>query len=257
MEYKNMVKGVFVSRPNRFIAEAIVDNEMVDCHVKNTGRCRELLVEGAVLYLQDFKDDMRQRKLRYSIICVEKKVEWQEETNNLSPNILSGENSRKLLINMDSQAPNIVVKEAILNGTIILPGFDKNKLEIFMERTYGNSRLDIYIKQGEKKAFIEVKGATLEDQGISRFPDAPTIRGVKHIEELIAAKQEGYDAYIIFVIQMAGIKEFRPNDLMHQEFGDALRKAADQGVVPLAFNCQVGVNSLHIYRRVKINLHNI
>ncbi len=242
MEYKNMVKGVFVSRPNRFIAEVIVDNEIVSCHVKNTGRCRELLVEGADLYLQDYKEDMRQRKLRYSVICVEKKVNWQGE---------------KLLINMDSQAPNIVVKEAILNGTIKLPGFDKNKLEIYVERTYGNSRLDIYIEQGERKAFIEVKGATLEEEGISRFPDAPTTRGVKHLEELIAAKQEGYDAYIIFVIQMEGIKEFRTNDLMHQEFGDVLRKAADKGVVPLAFDCQVGVNSLHIYRRVKMNLHNI
>lgn len=242
MEYKNIIKGTFVSRPNRFKAEVIVDNEIVECHVKNTGRCRELLVEGAILYLQDYKDDMRQRKLRYSVICVEKKVEWQEE---------------KLLINMDSQAPNIVVKEAILNGTIQLPGFDKNKLEIFVERTYGNSRLDIYIEQGDRKAFIEVKGATLEEDGISRFPDAPTIRGIKHIEELIGAKEEGYDAYIIFVIQMKGIKEFRPNDLMHQEFGDALRMAAEKGVIPLAFDCRVSADSLHIYRRIKMNLHNI
>jgi len=252
MEYKNMIKGVFISRPNRFVAMVIVDNEIVACHVKNTGRCRELLVEGAALYLQDYKDDMRQRKLRYSVICVEKKVEWLEETTNET-----GAVSRKLLINMDSQAPNFVVKEGILNGTIKLPGFDKNQLKISMERTYGNSRLDLFIEQGDREAFIEVKGATLEDAGISRFPDAPTTRGVKHIEELIAAKREGYDAYIIFVIQMEGIKEFRTNDLMHKEFGDVLRKAENEGVVPLAFDCQVDVGSLHIYRRVKMNLHNI
>ena len=256
MQYQNIVKGVFVSRPNRFVAEVIVNNEIVSCHVKNTGRCRELLVAGAVLYLQDYKDDMRQRKLRYSIISVEKKVEWREEWQEKTKNS-SGAKPRNLLINMDSQAPNVVVKEAILNGTIKLPGYDKNKLKISMERTYGNSRLDIFVEQDEKKGFIEIKGATLEEDGISRFPDAPTTRGVKHIEELILAKKEGYDAFILFVIQMEGIKEFRPNDEMHQEFGDALRKAADKGVVPLAFDCQVGVNSLHIYRRVKINLHNI
>lgn len=252
MEYKNIIKGVFVSRPNRFVAMVAIDDGIVACHVKNTGRCRELLVEGATLYLEDYKDNMRQRKLRYSVICVEKQVGWLDE-----PKDQLGVKPGNLLINMDSMAPNVVVKEAILDGTIKLPGFDKNKLKLSMEQTFGNSRLDMLIEQGEKKAFIEVKGATLEENGISKFPDAPTIRGIKHIEELVLAKKEGYDAYIIFVIQMAGIGEFRPNDEMHREFGDALREAADKGVVPLAFNCQVGMNSLHIYRRVKINLHNI
>lgn len=252
VEYKNIIKGEFVSRPNRFIAKVLVDNQIVECHVKNTGRCKELLIEGASLYLQDHKNNMRQRKLRYSVICVEKKVDWLRP-----PDSSLDMESQTLLINMDSLAPNTIVKEAILDGTIKVPGFDKEKLTLFMERTYGNSRFDVFLEQGEKKAFIEVKGVTLEDAGISRFPDAPTIRGLKHVEELIAAKSEGYDAFIIFVVQMGEVGEFRPNDTMHKEFGDALRRAAIKGVVPMAFNCIVEKNSLRIYRRVNVQLHNI
>ena len=243
MEYKNIVKGYFVSRPNRFIAVVLVDNQLVECHVKNTGRCRELLIEGATLYLQDHQDNMRQRKLRYSVICVEKKVHWQ------SP--------QTLLVNMDSLAPNTIVREAILDGTIMLPGYDKEKLSLTMEKTFGNSRFDIFIEQGEEKAFIEVKGVTLEKDGISMFPDAPTTRGLKHVEELMVARSAGYEAFIIFVIQMKGVREFTPNDKMHREFGEALRRAESHGVVPMAFDCLVEGNSLCIYRSVNFKFHNI
>lgn len=243
MEYKNIVKGVFISRPNRFIAVAIVDNQMVECHVKNTGRCRELLIEGVTIYLEDHIDNMRQRKLRYSVICVEKKVDWPV--------------ARTLLINMDSLAPNTIVREAILDGTIKLPGFDGDKLSLAMEKTFGNSRFDIFIEQDGEKAFIEVKGVTLEAGGQAMFPDAPTTRGLKHVEELIGAREEGYGAFIIFVIQMKGIQGFTPNDQMHKEFGEALRRAENKGVIPMAFDCLVEPNSLHIYRRATIKLHNI
>jgi sugar fermentation stimulation protein A len=252
MDYKKIVKGYFISRPNRFVANVLIENEIVACHVKNTGRCKELLVEGATLYLKDYKENMRQRKLRYSVISVEKEVDWLDYSKECL-----GVTDGKLLINMDSQAPNVVVKEAILDGSIKLPGFDGKILKLSMERTFGNSRFDILIEQGEEKAYIEVKGVTLEEDGISKFPDAPTIRGVKHMEELIRARKEGYGAYLIFVVQMGGIKEFRPNDQMHKEFGDVLRKAVDKGVIPMAFGCKVGVNSLHICRRIKIKLYNI
>jgi len=243
MKYSNIVKGTFVSRPNRFVANVIIDNRPVLAHVKNTGRCRELLVPGATLYLEDYETNMRQRKLRYSIINVEKKVNWVD--------------SGSLLVNMDSLAPNVIVREALLSGMIQLPGFETNELKLTSEKTYGKSRFDFFIEQGEEQGFIEVKGVTLEEGGFTMFPDAPTERGLKHVEELISAKEAGYQAFIIFVLQMEGVLEFSPNDLMHREFGDALRNAAEKGVLPLAFDCKVGINSLHIYRKVKIRLHNM
>ena len=220
MRYENIKKARFLARPNRFIAHAELDGQEVICHVKNTGRCRELLIPGeTTVYIQDHGADTK-RKTRYSLIGVEK---------------------GNLMINMDSQAPNKVVKEWIQAGEF-LPGITFMK----PEKKYGNSRFDFYLEQGEKKIFLEVKGVTLEEDGVAMFPDAPTKRGVKHIEELIACKEDGYDAYIVFVVQMAGMKVFRPNEKTQPEFGEALRKARIHGVEIIVKNCMVTPDELKI-----------
>lgn len=220
MRYENIKKAKFLARPNRFIAHAELDGQEVICHVKNTGRCRELLIPGeTTVYIQDHGEDTK-RKTRYSLIGVEK---------------------GNLMINMDSQAPNKVVKEWIQVGEF-LPGITFMK----PEKKYGNSRFDFYLEQGEKKIFLEVKGVTLEEDGVAMFPDAPTERGVKHIEELIACKEDGYDAYIVFVVQMAGMKVFRPNEKTQPEFGEALRKARSHGVEIIVKNCIVTPEELKI-----------
>lgn len=220
MRYENIKKARFLARPNRFIAHAELDGQEVICHVKNTGRCRELLIPGeTTVYIQDHGADTK-RKTRYSLIGVEK---------------------GNLMINMDSQAPNKVVKEWIQAGEF-LPGITFMK----PEKKYGNSRFDFYLEQGDKKIFLEVKGVTLEEDGVAMFPDAPTKRGVKHIEELIACKEDGYDAYIVFVVQMAGMKVFRPNEKTQPEFGEALRKARIHGVEIIVKNCMVTPDELKI-----------
>ena len=220
MRYENIKKAKFLARPNRFIAHAELDGQEVICHVKNTGRCRELLIPGeTTVYIQDHGEDTK-RKTRYSLIGVEK---------------------GNLMINMDSQAPNKVVKEWIQVGEF-LPGITFMK----PEKKYGNSRFDFYLEQGEKKIFLEVKGVTLEEDGVAMFPDAPTERGVKHIEELIACKEDGYDAYIVFVVHMAGMKVFRPNEKTQPEFGEALRKARSHGVDIIVKNCIVTPDELKI-----------
>lgn len=220
MRYENIKKAKFLARPNRFLAHAELDGQEVICHVKNTGRCRELLIPGeTTVYIQDHGEDTK-RKTRYSLIGVEK---------------------GNLMINMDSQAPNKVVKEWIQAGEF-LPGITFMK----PEKKYGNSRFDFYLEQGEKKIFLEVKGVTLEEDGVAMFPDAPTERGVKHIEELIACKEDGYDAYIVFVVQMAGMKVFRPNEKTQPEFGEALRKARSHGVDIIVKNCIVTPDELKI-----------
>ncbi len=220
MRYENIKKAKFLARPNRFIAHAELDGQEVICHVKNTGRCRELLIPGeTTVYIQDHGEDTK-RKTRYSLIGVEK---------------------GNLMINMDSQAPNKVVKEWIQAGEF-LPGITFMK----PEKKYGNSRFDFYLEQGEKKIFLEVKGVTLEEDGVAMFPDAPTERGVKHIEELISCKEDGYDAYIVFVVQMAGMKVFRPNEKTQPEFGEALRKARSHGVDIIVKNCIVTPDELKI-----------
>lgn len=220
MRYENIKKARFLARPNRFIAHAELDGQEVICHVKNTGRCRELLIPGeTTVYIQDHGVDTK-RKTRYSLIGVEK---------------------GNLIINMDSQAPNKVVKEWIQAGEF-LPGITFMK----PEKKYGNSRFDFYLEQGDKKIFLEVKGVTLEEDGVAMFPDAPTKRGVKHIEELIACKEDGYDAYIVFVVQMAGMKVFRPNEKTQPEFGEALRKARIHGVEIIVKNCMVTPDELKI-----------
>ncbi|MEG0157524.1 MAG: DNA/RNA nuclease SfsA, partial [Anaerovoracaceae bacterium] len=201
MEYEKIVKGKFLSRPNRFVALVEIQGETVKAHVKNTGRCKELLLPGAEIYLEDFAGRMGTRKLRYSLISVKK-----------------GET----LINMDSSAPNKVVGEALSQGKLILPGMEE-LVKVKPEQTFGNSRFDFFVEDKTgKKGYIEVKGVTLEVEGIARFPDAPTVRGIKHIEELMVAADQGYGAYLIFVIQMEGISSIEPNDETHKAFGDAL-----------------------------------
>lgn len=234
MKYEKIVPAKFISRSNRFVAQVLLNGEEVSVHVKNTGRCRELLVPDSVIYLEDFSYRQGKRKLLYDLIAVRK---------------------GDLLINMDSQAPNKVAGEALGNGSIKLP--DMSELTIIRpEKIYGDSRFDFYIedKNGEK-GFVEVKGVTLENDGIASFPDAPTERGVKHINELVKAMENGYHSYVLFVIQMSGIKLFTPNDATHRKFGDTLRYAAEKGVHILAYECAVTPDSLEITRAVSIELN--
>ena len=280
MQYKNMIKANFIERQNRFVASASLQRldgapaevpagpapeTLVRVHVKNTGRCRELLVPGASVWLQDHSSDMDQRKLRYSLINVEKK--------------LPDESS--ILINMDSQAPNQVVFESLSEGHLVLPGTEGPLLLLQREKTCGDSRLDVYAEfagidagsagnnagpaksnagpasphAGQRqKVFIEVKGVTLEEDGIARFPDAPTERGIKHIHELERLVADGFLCYIIFVIQMKGIRRFEPNDATHAAFGDALRSAAGHGVHVLARDCIVTSDSLRLDAPVPVKL---
>ena len=230
MEYKNVYEGVFLSRPNRFIAKVLVDGCEETVHVKNTGRCRELLVDNAVVYLE--KSDNPNRKTKYDLIAVEK--ETCKET---------------LLINMDSQIPNDVAFEYLKTGAI----FSENAI-IKREFTYKKSRFDFYIEDGNDKIFLEVKGVTLENDGVASFPDAPTQRGIKHIYELVDAVKNGYKAYILFVIQMKGVTLFTPNDITHKEFGEALRFAEENGVNIIAVDCVVTKDSIVIDKKIDIKL---
>lgn len=233
MKYEKVIKGQFIFRPNRFIAEVMVDGKVENAHVKNTGRCKELLIEGAEVYLEDFQGRMGKRKLRFSLIGVKK---------------------GDLLINMDSQAPNKVVKEALESGSIKLPGMSELTL-IRPEKTFRESRFDFYLEDNMgKRAFLEVKGVTLENDGIARFPDAPTLRGLKHVNELVVARSEGYLAYVVFIIQMKSIKWFTPNDETHFDFGEGLRFSVTKGVRPLAFDCKVTADTLEIDEEVEIRL---
>ena len=230
MNYKNIHKATFISRPNRFIAHCLLDGETVVAHVKNTGRCRELLVDNATVYLE--QPEGRIRKTKYDLIAVEK----------LLPD------GRKILINMDSQAPNEAVAEFIKNT--LFPDATAIRREV----TKGKSRFDFCIEQDDKITYLEVKDVTLEKDGIASFPDAPTERGIKHIEELAALKNEGFGAAILFVIQMKGITEFRPNDTTHKAFGDALRKAEKSGVKLYAYDCIITPDSMTIDQPVKLKL---
>ena len=226
MRYQNIVLGRFVDRPNRFIAHVEIDGQVQTVHVKNTGRCRELLVPGVTVYLQHSDDP--NRKTAWDLIGVEK-----------------GER----LINMDAQAPNKVFGEWAQTGNF-LPDLTLLK----PETTYGDSRFDFYAEAGDKRHFIEVKGVTLEEDGVVRFPDAPTERGVKHIEELIKATRDGYESWVCFVIQMSDVKHFAPNDTTHPQFGDALRRAAKAGVHILALDCAVTAETLAIKGEVPVRL---
>lgn len=219
MKYERIKTGTFLLRRNRFVAEIEIDGQVTDCHVKNTGRCRELFVPGVKVILQE--SDNPDRKTRYDLIAVYKNGQ---------------------LINVDSQVTNTVVEEWIKES-----GYFSDLKQVKREVTYGKSRFDLYVEYGdEKRAFIEVKGVTLEENGIARFPDAPTLRGVKHVEELMACQKDGYEAYLFFVVQMKQIHHVEPNWKTHPEFGQALQRAADAGVHLLAYDCQMTEDSIRV-----------
>lgn len=226
MTYNNTHIGTFHARPNRFIAHVEIDGRPEIAHVKNTGRCKELLVPGARVVLQRSNDSAR--KTQYDLIAV-----WKGER----------------LINMDSQSPNKVFKEYLQSGTYI-----SDITVIKPEAKYGNSRFDFYAEAGERKIFIEVKGVTLEEDGVVMFPDAPTERGVKHLHELAQCTRSGYEAHVVFVVQMGNVKYFAPNNKTHAAFGEALTAAEKAGVNIVALDCVVTENSLTISDTVPIKM---
>ena len=227
MKYKHICKGIFKERPNRFIAHVEIDGRMEVCHVKNTGRCRELLVKDCEVYLE--KSDNPERKTAYDLVAVKK-----------------GER----LINMDSQLPNAVVYEYL----------DKEKESLGIanlrrEVTHGSSRFDLWgsLKDG-REFFLEVKGVTLEEDGIVRFPDAPTERGIKHVEELMECVKEGFLSAVLFVIQMEDVKWFEPNITTHPAFGEALKRAKEAGVIIRAVCCKVLPDEMKLQKEVEVRL---
>jgi len=232
MLYFNIIRAEFLQRLNRFVARVLINGAVHTVHVKNTGRCRELLVPGATVYLE--KVDSAGRKTQYDLVAVEKQRRGSREP---------------LLINMDAQAPNKVFQEWALAGKFL-----PELVLLRPEQRWGNSRFDFYFGTRERRGFIEVKGVTLEIDGHARFPDAPTERGVKHIEELIACQAEGYEAYLCLVIQMAGMKDFAPNDAAHRAFGAALRRAREAGVKVLVRECQVTPDMLEMTDAVPLLL---
>ncbi len=237
MKYEKIIEGKFESRPNRFIASVDIGGKKELAHVKNTGRCSELLIPGVKLYLQDHSENMGKRKLKYSLIGVEK---------------ITG--NQAVIINMDSQAPNKVVKEALETGRIKLKGMAELEY-IKSEVVYGESRLDFYVRDKDgQEAYLEVKGVTLKEDDVARFPDAPTERGIKHLKELIKIKGAGKKAFVIFIIQMKGIERFEPNDKTHKAFGDALRMAADYGVTVIAYDCKITEDSILCDEKIPVIL---
>ena len=224
MQYREVRSGIFLRRPNRFIAYVELDGEEVVCHVKNTGRCRELLVPGVQVWLE--KASNPNRKTGWDLIAVEK---------------------GDLLINMDAQAPNKVFAEWA-------PIFEPQLIAIRPEYTYGKSRLDFCLETPVGLHMVEVKGVTLEENGHTRFPDAPTERGVKHLHELMHAVEEGYRASAVFIVQMERAADFAPNDVTHPAFGEALRAAKAAGVEIVAVNCRVTPESLEVLGRIPVLL---
>lgn len=226
MKYENTKRAVFLDRPNRFIAHVDLNGQTETVHVKNTGRCKELLIPGTEVILEESVNPAR--KTKYDLICVNKSGRW---------------------INMDSQVPNKAAAEWIRAGRLF-----PEEVTLKTEKVYGNSRFDIYVESPCRKAFIEVKGVTLEENDIARFPDAPTQRGVKHVEELIRCQEDGYEAYLLFVIQMKGIREFEPNWSTHPQFGEVLQKAQNAGVHLLAYDCLIREDYIEIQDPVRIRL---
>lgn len=225
MHYTNMVPGIFLERPNRFIAWVEIDGQKEICHVKNTGRCKELLQPGVHVWCQ--RSDNPNRKTKYDLICVQK---------------------GQRLINMDSQAPNIAAGEWLRSGGL---GHIEN---LKAESTYKDSRFDFSFTKDGKPCLLEVKGVTLENDGVCAFPDAPTTRGAKHIRGLSQAVLEGFDAYILFVIQMSNVKNLHPNDATDPAFGEALRDAASAGVRIIAMECDVTKDTMTITKGVPVIL---
>ncbi|NLA85770.1 MAG: DNA/RNA nuclease SfsA [Clostridiales bacterium] len=222
MTYDNIRRAVFLDRPNRFIANIEIDGKREVCHVKNTGRCRELLIPGTTTFVQDmgrgFSDAPNSRKTRYDLISVRK---------------------GQRLVNIDSSAPNKVFAEWVRAG-----GLFREVTLIRPEYRFGTSRFDFCIEADGRRCLIEVKGVTLEEEGISRFPDAPTERGLKHLRELISAVEAGYDAYAVFVVQMKGVRYLEPNWGTHPAFGEALEDARQAGVNVMAIDCIVTEKSI-------------
>ncbi len=225
MYYSNMIPGEFLSRPNRFVAKVLIDGQSQTVHVKNTGRCRELLTPNATVWCQ--KSDNPNRKTQFDLITVKKEDR---------------------LINMDSQAPNIAAGEWLRAGGL-------GKIEdLKAETVHGDSRFDFSFTLEGKRCFLEVKGVTLENDGVCAFPDAPTDRGVKHLKGLTQAAKEGYGAFVLFVIQMPDVKYLHPNDATDPAFGAALREAAANGVTVLAMDCAVTEDSMAIRLPVLVKL---
>ena len=225
MQYTNMVPGFFLARPNRFIAHIEIDGQVQVCHVKNTGRCRELLPVGAQVWCQQF--DNPTRKTKFDLITVKKGHQ---------------------LINMDSQAPNKAACQWLRAGGL------GPITDLRAETRHGNSRFDFSFQKDGRPCFLEVKGVTLENDGICAFPDAPTERGTKHLKELTALAQAGYGAYVLFVIQMADVRYLHPNDDTDPAFGAALREAAARGVQVLAMDCHVTEDTMAIRSPVEVRL---
>ena len=225
MRYENMVPGTFLARPNRFIAHIEIDGQVEICHVKNTGRCRELLPAGAKVWCQ--KSGNPNRKTKFDLITVQK---------------------GRRLINMDSQAPNIAAKEWLLAGGL-------GEIEdLKPEYRQGDSRFDFSFLKDGRRCFLEVKGVTLENDGVCAFPDAPTDRGARHLRGLTALAQEGYGAYVLFVIQMEDVKYLHPNDVTDPQFGLALREAKENGVEVLAMDCRVTEDTMGLHSPVPVVL---
>ncbi len=239
MKYKQITHGRLLQRPNRFIAMARINGRIEKCHVKNTGRCRELLIPGAEIWLE--RSSNPNRKTAYDLVAVSKQGQ---------------------MINMDSQAPNQVVREWLEQEIAGAnePGAACPISDIVCirpEYKYGDSRIDFYGEAGrggERKFLIEVKGVTLEEEGIARFPDAPTERGIKHMQELEKAVRAGYEAWILFVIQMKGIRQFEPNQSTHPQFGETLRQVQQAGVGVLAYDCLVTEDEIKLDQPVEIRL---
>lgn len=227
MLYKNIKEAVFLERPNRFIAEVLVDGIKERVHVKNTGRCKELLIPGAKIYVEE--SDKEERKTRFDLVMVEK-----------------GDR----LINMDSQSPNEAAYWFVKEGGLgFVPMLVKREVK------FQNSRFDFYIEENEKRYFMEVKGVTLEEDGVVRFPDAPSERAIKHVEELIHAVNLGYEAIILFVIQMGEVLRFEPNWVTQKKFGEVLQRAEEAGVRILAYDCIVSRENLVLHNSVKVDLN--
>ncbi|HHW30502.1 MAG TPA: DNA/RNA nuclease SfsA [Clostridiaceae bacterium] len=216
MKYKNVKEAKFIFRPNRFLANIEINGKSELCRVKNTGRCKELLIPGTKIYVQE--TDNQLRKTKYDLITVCK---------------------GNRLVNIDSQAPNKVFYDWVCESNY----FDEIVL-IKPESRYGNSRFDFYIETSSRKLFAEVKGVTLEEEGVVLFPDAPTERGIKHINELCQCMKDGYEAYMVFIVQMENVLYFTPNRKTHKAFGDALREAEKAGLHILALDCKVTEDSI-------------
>ncbi len=226
MQYENIIEGNFISRPNRFIAEVEVNSKMEICHVKNTGRCKELLIKGCKVFINEVKN--KNRKTKYDLV-----------------NVYKG----NMLINLDSQMPNKVFEQYLKEGKFL-----KDITYIKRESTYKNSRFDFYVETLERKIYIEIKGVTLEDNGVALFPDAPTTRGVKHIRELIDAKENGFETYIVFIIQFKGAKYFTPNKKRDEDLYSALLDAKERDVNIVALDCIVTKNEIMCDKYVEVRI---